>query len=302
MSDDSKMLVLFEGKQLRRAWLEGVCYYCVVDIIEIVTESSQARVYWSQLKHRLKQEGYQAKEHLIRLKLPSFKDGKLYEMECGTKREILRLLLSVPSPKVEPFRDWLIDLAEEALETKEGPDAVERLRKKYRALGRSERWIQRRIDADAARNGLTELWREGGIVLQSEYGRLSGNLHYQTFGVSVVEHTVEIKHLPKTARLRDHETELELAIGTVSEVTATMLGEQRGSQGFDEFWRDTNDAGRVGRAARQAAEKELNQSVVSSQNFLLEEQNVRDAKKKKKQLATDSTQQPLLFEEQDTQS
>ncbi len=300
MSDESKMLVMFEGKQFRRAWLDGICYYCIVDIIEIVTESTQVRVYWSQLKGRLKKEGYEAKEHLIRLKLPSFKDGKLYEMECGTKHEVLRILLSVPSPNVEPFRDWLIDLAEEAIDGKGAPDAVEKMRKKYRALGRSERWIDRRIEADAARNGLTELWRQGGIVLQSEYGRLSGNLHYQTFDVSVTQHTLEVKHLPPTENLRHHETELELAIGTVSEVTATMLGEQRSSQGFDEFWRDTNDAGRVGRAARLAAEKELGEKVVSPKNFLLEDQAARAANKKKSKKQLDAAQLSL-FDEEDEQ-
>jgi DNA-damage-inducible protein D len=294
MADDNlNTLVMFEGKQFRRAWLDGVCYYCIVDIIEIVTDSPQARVYWSQLKGRLKSEGFAAtKENIIRIKLPSFKDGKLYEMECCTRSNVLRILLSVPSPKVEPFRAWLVQLAEEAIEGAKEPAAVERLRAKYRALGRSERWIQTRIDADAARNGLTVLWQEGGIKLESQYGRLSGNLHFQTFGVTVDLHR-EVKHLPARANLRDHETDLELAIGTVSEITATMLGEQRASKSFDDFWRDTNDAGRVGRAARLAAEQELGQPVVSPQNFLEEERAA-----KKKPLLPEGMQQPSLFDGQ----
>lgn len=301
---DNQMIAMFEGKRLRRVLEEGVWYYCIVDVLAIVSDSPQPRVYWAQIKNRLKHEGFSTKEALRRFPLRSWTDNKLYKMECCTRQNLSRILMSVPSPKVEVFRVWLTELAEEAYEQIENPEqTVERLREHYRALGRDEQWIQTRIDADAARNGLTQLWREGGVTLNVEYAILTGNLHQQTFGISIEDHR-ELKQLPARANLRDHETALELAIGTVSEVTATMLGEQRKSQKFQEFLRDTNDAGYVGRAAREAAEQKLGEPVVSPKNFLLEEKTARQRRKQEK-LLPPLVEQPSLFEneansEQDT--
>lgn len=264
----------FEGQQFRAQLHNGVLHYCIVDIMAIVSDSPQPRVYWAQRRKSLMSdegldEGF--KKSIKKLKLVSPADGKLYPMDCCPRQTLLRILMTVPSPKAEPFRKWLAALAEETIQIAEaGQDRVEQMRARYRTRGRDPEWIEVRIENDVARNQLQIRWKDGGIQDPRQYAILNNNLHTVTFEITVSAHK-QLKGLDQKANLQDHSTRLENAIETVSLITADMLGEQRNSKTFGEFYRDTTDAGNVGHAALEAAEKELGGPVVSPANFLAQE-------------------------------
>jgi len=284
----------FEGQQFRAQIHDGLLHYCIVDIMAIVSESPQPRVYWAQRKKSLMNdegldEGF--KKSIIKLKLVSPADGKLYPMDCCPRQTLLRILMTVPSPRAEPFRKWLSELAEETIQIAEsGQDRVEQMRERYRKRGRDAEWIEVRIENDAARNQLQIRWKDGGIQDPRDYAALNGNLHSVTFGITVSGHK-QVKGLDQKANLQDHSTRLENAIETVSLITADVLGEQRNSKDFGEFYRDTTDAGNVGHAALEAAEKEIGRPVVSPTNFLLEEAEAKRKQKRSNKTPPSSSKQ-----------
>jgi len=304
----------FEGKQFRAQIHDDVLHYCIVDIMAIVSDSPQPRVYWAKRKKSLMDdEGLdeEFKKSITKLKLVSPADSKLYPMDCCPRPTLLRILMTVPSPKAEPFRKWLSALAEETIHLAEtGQDRIEQMRQRYRKRGRDDQWIEVRLENDAARNQLQIRYKDAGIQDRLDYAALNGNLHRVTFGITVSAHK-RLKSVDENANLQDHSTRLENAIETVSLITADMLGEQRNSSSFNEFHRDTTDAGNVGHAALKAAEKALGEPVVSSQNFLAEEAAAKRVQKgtRKNQLlppkhtkaaqqeeASSTQQQPGLFD------
>ena len=261
-------LSLFEQKQIRRIWHKGEWYWSVVDVIAILSDSPQPRVYWARLKERIKTEGFnEALAHIEQLKFKS-PDSRFRLTDTANRETLLRIIQSIPSPRAEPFRLWLARVGEERFEEIEHPEAaIERVRATYRAKGYDEAWIDARIKNDLIRNELTDEWKDRGAKEGVEFAVLTNELSKGTFGMTVSVYK-GYKLLPTRSNLRDHMTPIELALTSLSEATAVTFHRERESQGFPELKRDTTDAGTATGEARRALEKNMGRSVVSRENYL----------------------------------
>lgn len=276
----SQEIALFDKQQLRRIWHKGEWYYSIIDVVAFLTESKQPRQYWANLKKRVKTEGFDetlAQLETLRLKSP---DGKLRETDTANRQTLLRLIQSIPSPKAEPFRLWLAEVGEQRFEEIEHPErALERIRETYRAKGYDAEWIEQRIKTDLIRNELTDEWKERGAKEGVQYAILTDEINKGTFALSIEAHK-NYKLLPSKTNLRDHMTNVELALISLGEATATLLHRERDSQGFNALKQDSQEAGAAAGEARKVIETTVGHSVVSSQNFLAQQTK---AKKRLKQ-------------------
>jgi len=291
---------LFGQQQLRRLWYKGEWYYSIADVIAVLTDSSNPRNYWTVLKKRLGEEGFdEAFSQVEQLKLQS-QDNRFRLTDTANRQTILRIIQSVPSPKAEPFKQWLAQVGEERFSEIEHPEkAIERVRAKYRAQGRSEEWIEERIKNDVIRNELTDEWQDRGATRETQFAILTNELSEGTFDLTVKAYK-EYKILPTRANLRDHMTNIELALTSLSEATAIELHRDRDSQGFPELRQDTRDAGQAAGEARKVVEKTLGRSVVSTENFLETKQTKSSIGPGKKQNV--GPEHPTLFDMHETGS
>ncbi len=266
--EQSRDLTLFGQKQLRRVWHKDEWYYSIVDVIAVLTDSTNPRVYWAKLKERATSEGFDKTLNQVEpLKLKS-PDGRFRQTDTANRQTLLRLIQSIPSPRAEPFRVWLAQVGEERLAEIEHPEAaIERVRVMYKAKGYDDAWIDARIRNDLIRNELTDEWKGRGAKEGIEYAILTNELTKGTFGFTVQTYK-EYKLLPIRTNLRDHMTPIELALISLSEATAITYHRGRDSQGFSELKRDTTDAGRATGKARQALEEEMGTIVISKENYL----------------------------------
>jgi len=273
---------LFEKQELRRIWHKGEWYYSVIDVVAILSNSKQPRPYWANLKKRIKTEGFE--ESLLELEVFKLRssDGRFRETDTAKRQTLLRIIQSIPSPTAEYFRLWLAEVGEQRFEEIENPQiALERMRQNYRAKGYEQEWIEQRIKTDLIRNELTDEWKERGAKEGIQYAVLTDEINKGTFEFSIEAHK-NYKLLPSKANLRDHMTNVELALISLGEATATMLHQERDSQGFLDLKKDSQQAGQAAGEARKVIENTVGHSVVSPQNFL-EQQAQAKAKKTLKQ-------------------
>ncbi|HEX5688821.1 MAG TPA: BRO family protein [Roseiflexaceae bacterium] len=248
-------------------WYQGVWFYSIVDVVAVLTESVNANRYWNTLKTRLRAEGAEnALRGVIQLRLQS-RDNRLRATDVANRETLLRLIQSIPSPRAEPFKQWLAQVGEERFVEIENPEAAfERIRENYRARGYDERWIDERLRADLIRNELTTEWQERGATEGPQFAMLTNTIHEGTFALAVAVHK-DYKSLRKRDNLRDHMTPIELALISLGEATAIEMHRDRDSQGFPELKRDTTDAGAAAGKARRVIEADLGRPVVSAQNY-----------------------------------
>jgi DNA-damage-inducible protein D len=268
MEQNSK-LVLFQEKQIRREWHEGEWWLSVVDVIEVLIESKDPSDYWTTMKRREKQ-------------LPTicrkFKfvaaDGKLRPTDCANTEGVLRIIMSVPSPKAEPFKLWLAQVGKERIEEIENPElAIERVREIYKAKGYPDEWIERRLQTIEIRKQLTDEWKGRGVKEGQEYAILTAEIAKATFGLTPLEHK-EYKGLVKpTENLRDHMSTLELIFTALGEEITRHLAVEEDAQGYVENHDVAQRGGRAAGKARVAAEKDTGVKVLSSKNFLNQIEN-----------------------------
>lgn len=254
---------------IRREWFNNEWYYTIVDIIEFLTESTDPGSYWHTMKRRLLQEenAKEALEQIEQLKIKGH-DGRFRPTDTANQQTILRLIQSIPSPRAEPLKLWLAKVGNERLEEIEHPEqALERVKQNYRAKGYDDAWIEARIENDLTRNRLTDEWKFRGAKEGQEFAILTNTIHEGTFEITI-QHHKKHKVLPTRANLRDHMTPLELILTSLSEATAVTLHQDRESQGFSELKEDADDASKAGKEAREAIEKQIGRSVISSQNYL----------------------------------
>ena len=279
----STALVPFEDVDIRRTWHNDTWYYAVVDIIAALTSSPSPRQYWGTLKGRLKGEGSEVLTDCLQLKFQAG-DGKLYLSDAADAETVLRLIQSIPSPKAEPFKMWLAQVGTERLEEADHPEVVfERMKQNYRDQGYSEEWIEARMHNALTRNNLTDEWRERGAQ-ERQYPILTNTIAEGTFGVGIQEHK-EIKQLTgpaAKANLRDHMSDVELALSTLGEATAAEMHRKRNSQGFPPLHRDAQDAGKIAGNTRREIEEAIDGPVVTSENRLaqIEQSKARRAIRK----------------------
>ena len=276
MEQDNK-IVLFQEKQVRRIWHNEQWYFSVIDVIAILSESIDPQRYWSVLKSRLKkQEGFDVTTICSKLKMQGA-DGKFYPTDCSNTEGLLRLIMSVPSPKAEPFKLWLAQVGRERIEEIENPElGIERIREIYKAKGYSSEWIEMRLRSIDIRKQLTDEWKQRGVEEGTEYSILTAEIAKATFGLTPSEHK-QLKSLDKQ-NLRDHMTNMELIFTMLGEESTRQIAVQDDAQGFKDNHDAAQQGGKLAGEARKRVEKDKRVKVVSSDNFL---KQVEEAEKKK---------------------
>jgi DNA-damage-inducible protein D len=268
---------IFESKKVRSHWneKEQTWYFSIIDIVEILTESERPRKYWSDLKKKLLQEGFeQLSEKIGQLKMES-SDGKKYLTDVADVKTLLRIIQSIPSPKAEPFKRWLAQVGYDRLEEIENPElATQRTRELYKAKGYSDEWIEKRMRSIAIREELTEEWKNRGVKEQLEYAILTAEISKATFGLTPSEYKT-IKGL-KSQNLRDHMTDLELIFSMLGEASTTAIVKTKNPKGFTQNKTVARQGGKIAGDARKALELKTGEKVISDENYLPE------SKKKKK--------------------
>ncbi len=263
---DSK-IVVFQDKQIRRVWVDDDWYFSIVDIVGVLTGSPEPRKYWNKVKTR-EFTDLQLSPIWRQLKLPAA-DGKQYRTDCATTQAMFRIIQSIPSPKAEPFKQWLAQVGYERVQEIENPElAQERMKAIYEAKGYPKDWIDKRLRGIAIRQNLTDEWKERGIREERDFAILTAEIARATFGVTPSEHRA-IKGLTKKGQnLRDHMTDLELIFTMLGERVTTEISQQEKPDTFAESKQVARRGGNVAGVARRETERELGHSVVSGQNFL----------------------------------
>jgi DNA-damage-inducible protein D len=259
---------IFEQKQVRTHWdeEEEKWYFSVIDVIEILTGSSIPKRYWSDLKKKLTNEGSQLYENIVQLKFQA-SDGKKYATDCLDTQNLLRLIQSVPSPKAEPFKQWLAKVGYERMQEISDPEqSLDRARENWQKLGRSEKWIQQRMSGQETRNKLTDYWKENGVEKSDEFAFLTNIIHQEWTGLKVKEHK-NLKGL-QTQNLRDHMSEAELIFTALAELSTRQIAEVDEAKGVPQNAVAGKKGGKIAKDARLALEDQTGKKVITSENFL----------------------------------
>lgn len=271
---------LFESKNVRRHWDEDAekWYFSVIDVVEILTDSVNPRDYWFKMKTRVASEdGIQLSTICRQLKLES-SDGKKYLTDCADVESLLRIIQSIPSPKAEPFKQWLAKVGYERMQEIVDPaQGLDRARQNWQKLGRSEKWIQQRMMGQETRNKLTDYWKESGVEKSDDFAKLTNIIHSEWTGLTVKEHK-QLKDL-KTHNLRDHMSEAELIFTALAELSTRNIAESIEAKGVAENAKAGKRGGAIAKRAKDDFEEQTGQKVVTDANFL---PSVAEAKKLKK--------------------
>jgi hypothetical protein len=260
---------LFEDRKIRTYWdeLAEEWYFSVVDVVEVLSESSNPRDYWFKMKQRVKlEDGIELSTICRQLKMRA-PDGKMRETDCANVQSLLRIIQSIPSPKAEPFKQWLAKVGYERIqETIDPEQSIDRARENWFRLGRSEKWIQQRMSGQETRNKLTDYWKEAGVKEQNEFAALTNIIHREWTGLTVKEHK-ELKNL-KSQNLRDHMSEAELIFTALAEMSTRQIAQSEQAKGFTDNAKAGKKGGSVAKNARRDLESKTGKSVVSGENFL----------------------------------
>lgn len=260
---------LFQDKKIRSAWNEEEeqWYFSVVDVVEALTDSPNPRQYWRKMKDRDLKE-YQSYPFWVQLKLTST-DGKKYNTDCANIKGLLRIIQSIPSPKAEPFKQWLATVGYERMLEIENPElAQERMKELYEKKGYPKDWIDKRLRGMAIRQNLTDEWKKRGIILEQDYAILTAEISKATFGMTPSEYK-EFKGLTKkNQNLRDHMDDLELIFTMLGERVTTEISQKEDPETFEESRKIAKRGGNVAGVARKETEKELGRSVSTPNNYL----------------------------------
>ena len=262
--DDNFAIQLFEGKRVRIVWdaEQEKYYFSVVDIVQVLTDSADATAYWRKLKQRLKAEGNETVTNCHALKLPAA-DGKKRLTDMADLQGIFRLIQSIPSKKAEPVKQWLAKLGEQRIDQIIDPELTFQMAvEDYRRQGYSDKWINERMRSIEMRKELTDEWHRAGIHEQKDFAILTNVLTQAWSGMTTGEYKRH-KGLTKE-NLRDNMTNVELALNTLAEVTATEISRQRNPQGMAQSRQTAKEGGEVARNARADIESRLGRSVISS--------------------------------------
>lgn len=264
---DSK-IVVFQDKQIRRAWMNEQWYFSIADVVEFLTDSVDVKQYIKRMRQR---------DPLLNRNWGTIctpvamiaADGRRRSVQAADVKGLFRIIQSIPSPKAEPFKQWLAQVGYERVQEIENPElAQERMKAVYEAKGYPKDWIDKRLRGIAIRQNLTDEWKERGIREERDFAILTAEIARATFGVTPSEHRA-IKGLTKKGQnLCDHMTDLELIFTMLGERVTTEISQQEKPDTFAESKRVARRGGNVAGVARKETERELGHSVVSGQNFL----------------------------------
>jgi len=272
---------LFEDKRIRTAWDEEKeeWYFSIVDVVAVLTNQPDQRGasnYWAKLKQRLKEEGAdQLLTNCQQLKMKSPKDGKRYNTDVADTEQLLRIIQSIPSPKAEPFRQWLAQVGRERIEETIDPElTIERALETYLKKGYTREWINQRLQAIQVRKELTDEWDARGVQKGVEYAILTDEISRAWSGMSTRQYK-NLKGLKKE-NLRDNMTTLELVLNMLAEATTTQFSKDRKPTTFQENLEVAKAGGQVAGRTRKDIESQSNTPVISSKNAAQLNQVVTD--------------------------
>jgi len=265
--DEKNALVVFQDKKIRRIWYNKEWYFSVVDVVEALTNSADAKDYWYRLKKREQESsGTELSTICRQLKLASA-DGKYYATDCANTKDMFRIIQSIPSPKAEPFKQWLAQVGYERVQEIENPElAQKRMKEIYKDKGYSDDWIEKRVRGIAIRDELTDEWKKRGVQEKKEFAILTAEISKATFGMTPSEYQ-KFKGLKKE-NLRDHMDDLELIFSMLGERATTEIARTKDSIGFVENKDAAIKGGNIAGDARKKLEIETKRKVTSHENYL----------------------------------
>ncbi len=266
MKQEINKLSVFEGKKIRKIWHNEEWYFSVIDVIEVLTGSSNSRNYWSMLKKRELESSIELSTICVQLKLPA-SDSKYYETDCANTEALFRIIQSIPSKKAEPFKLWLAKTGYERIQEIEDPELAQtRMKELYRQKGYSDVWIEKRVRGIAIRDELTDEWKNRGVGTEKEFAILTAEISKATFGMTPSEYQ-NFKGLKKE-NLRDHMGDLELIFTMLGEASTTAIAKGKDAQGFPENKDAALEGGAVAGNARKELEQRSGKKVSTSDNYL----------------------------------
>ena len=254
---------LFEEKKVRTVWDDETeeWYFSVVDVIEILTETPRPRKYWNALKTKLKAEGSELSQNMGQLKMPA-SDGKNYKTDVLNTQQLFRLIQSIPSPKAEPFKLWIAQVAKERLDQMQDPElSIEQAMMDYKRLGYSDNWINQRLKSLEIRKDLTDEWKKRGLLEGIQFATLT-DIIYKTWADKTAKEYKQFKGLKKE-NLRDNMTNKELVLNMLAELSTKEISEANNPITFDEHNEVAKQGGTIARNARMELEAKTGQAVVS---------------------------------------
>ena len=257
---------LFETKQVRSLWDEErqAWYFSIVDMVAVLTDSPNPRTYWSVLKTRLKKEGSELATNCSQLKMKSA-DGKNYLTDVADTEQLLRLVQSIPSPKAEPFKQWLARVGYERIEETDDPElAFDRAMETYLKKGYSKEWINQRLKSIEVRKELTDEWEARGVKKGQEFAILTDEITKAWSGLSTREYK-QAKGLKKEG-LRDNMSNLELVLNMLAEATTTEISKEKLPHGFEQNRKIAKQGGTVAGNTRKEIELKTGKPLVSAKN------------------------------------
>lgn len=255
---------LFSGANIRSVWDDETqqWYFSIVDVVGALTDSTSPQTYWRKLKQRLKAEGNETVTNCHAFKLTAA-DGKRRLTDVATPEDLFRLIQSIPSPKAEPFKQWMATVAATRIDQAQDPElAIEQAVADYRRLGYSEQWIKQRMRSVEVRNELTAEWQRAGVRQGREYALLT-DIITQTWSGRTTRDYKRLKGL-KRESLRDNMTNMELALNSLAEATTTEISKNDNPQGFGQSAGVAKRGAGVAKHARQEIEAQLGRPVVSA--------------------------------------
>ncbi len=258
-------LKLFENKQVRTVWDDEheKWYFSIVDVVAVLTDSPNPQVYWRVLKKRLKSEGNETVTNCNGLKLHA-PDGKMRMTDVADTEQLFRLIQSIPSPRAEPFKVWMAQVASTRLDQLQDPElSIDQAVIDYRRLGYSDAWINQRIRSIEIRKELTDEWQRGGVQPQ-QYATLTDIITKGWSGITTKEYK-NLKGLKKE-NLRDHMTNLELTLNSLAEATATEISKTRHPRTMEAHTSVARQGADIAKDAREKIERETGRPVVSPRN------------------------------------
>ena len=262
-------LQLFETKKVRTIWddEQEKWYFAIVDVVAVLTEQNDyqtSRKYWNKLKQRLKEEGNETVTNCHQFKLQAA-DGKMRLMDVADTEQLFRLIQSIPSPKAEPFKIWMSQVASSRLEQMQDPElSIEQAMADYKRIGYSDSWINQRLKSIEIRKELTDEWNRTGVIEGYQYATLTDIITQEWSGFKTKEYK-QFKGLKKES-LRDNMTNVELILNSLAEASTTEISKQKDPSGFEKNKVVAKEGGEVAKIAREQLEAKIGKTIISSKN------------------------------------
>jgi len=254
---------IFEERKVRTVWDEETeeWYFSIIDVVEVLTDSDRPRKYWNDLKKKLQKEGSELSEKIGQLKMLSA-DGKMYKTDVANTDQLFRLIQSIPSPKAEPFKLWIAQVAKERLDQMQDPElSIQQAMMDYKRLGYSDNWINQRLKSIEIRKELTDEWKSRGLEEGVQFATLT-DIIYKTWADKSAKEYKQFKGLKKE-NLRDNMTNTELVLNMLAELSTKRISETTNPESFDEHSQVAKQGGEIARNARLELESKTGEKVIS---------------------------------------